>query len=247
MFAPKYLQRSLGARTNTRRHPRAKGFARLPLLSRPGCALTVAVAPRLRAQHLRAERLLENRIVVRCAPRYYSPVTGTFVSQDPSGFGAGDLNLRRYVGNDPTDATDPTGMQSENSAYCGSEASSESQSDCGGHSESETSPNDPADSLGAQIRQSNGAGSGLQTMNREEAIELGEIVRRYNTLLRGWIFGGSSPGAARDAGRGAQNLGVRHPRGDSRNASARLRRAGELPTQSTDRSRLELGRATGTA
>jgi uncharacterized membrane protein YccC len=38
MFAPRYLQRSLGARTDTRRHPRAKGFACLPLLSRPGCA-----------------------------------------------------------------------------------------------------------------------------------------------------------------------------------------------------------------
>jgi hypothetical protein len=30
--------------------------------------------------------------------------------QDPFGFEAGDSNLYRYVGNDPTDATDPTGL-----------------------------------------------------------------------------------------------------------------------------------------
>ncbi len=43
--------------------------------------------------------------------RYYSPVTGTFVSLDPSGFRSGDVNLFRYVGNSPVDSTDPTGLQ----------------------------------------------------------------------------------------------------------------------------------------
>ena len=32
------------------------------------------------------------------------------MSQDPSGFGGGDSNLYRYVGNSPTDATDPSGL-----------------------------------------------------------------------------------------------------------------------------------------
>jgi len=42
--------------------------------------------------------------------RYYDPATGRFVSQDPIGFDAGDANLYRYVGNAPTNATDPFGL-----------------------------------------------------------------------------------------------------------------------------------------
>jgi RHS repeat-associated protein len=42
--------------------------------------------------------------------RYYDPANGRFISEDPLGFGAGDTNLYRYVGNSPTNATDPSGM-----------------------------------------------------------------------------------------------------------------------------------------
>jgi RHS repeat-associated protein len=42
--------------------------------------------------------------------RYYSPVDGQWQSQDPLGFGAGDANLYRYVGNSPTNGADPTGL-----------------------------------------------------------------------------------------------------------------------------------------
>jgi RHS repeat-associated protein len=42
--------------------------------------------------------------------RYYDPSVGRFISEDPAGFGAGDTNLYRYVGNNSTNATDPTGM-----------------------------------------------------------------------------------------------------------------------------------------
>ncbi len=42
--------------------------------------------------------------------RYYDPAIGQFASEDPIGFAAGDSNLRRYVGNSPTNATDPSGM-----------------------------------------------------------------------------------------------------------------------------------------
>ncbi len=42
--------------------------------------------------------------------RYYDPATGRFLTQDPSGFAAGDVNLYRYVGDEPTNATDPTGL-----------------------------------------------------------------------------------------------------------------------------------------
>ena len=45
--------------------------------------------------------------------RYYDPASGRFISQDPKGFGAGDANLYRYVGNDPFDRTDPLGLRDE--------------------------------------------------------------------------------------------------------------------------------------
>ncbi len=41
--------------------------------------------------------------------RYYDPATGRFLQEDPIGFGAGDLNLYRYVFNDPVNFTDPDG------------------------------------------------------------------------------------------------------------------------------------------
>ena len=45
--------------------------------------------------------------------RYYDPGTGQFVSEDPSGFSAGDANLYRYVQNSPTNKVDPTGCYDE--------------------------------------------------------------------------------------------------------------------------------------
>lgn len=42
--------------------------------------------------------------------RYYDPVLGRFLGEDPLSFGAGDANLYRYVGNDPTGGTDPSGQ-----------------------------------------------------------------------------------------------------------------------------------------
>jgi RHS repeat-associated protein len=43
--------------------------------------------------------------------RWYITHLGIFASQDPTGFSAGDANLGRYVGNNPTNATDPTGLE----------------------------------------------------------------------------------------------------------------------------------------
>jgi RHS repeat-associated protein len=43
--------------------------------------------------------------------RYYNPGSGRWISQDPIGFVADDTNLYRYVGNDPTQAQDPAGLQ----------------------------------------------------------------------------------------------------------------------------------------
>ena len=43
--------------------------------------------------------------------RYYDAAVGRFLSEDPIGFRAGDANLSRYVGNGPTIAADPSGLQ----------------------------------------------------------------------------------------------------------------------------------------
>ena len=42
--------------------------------------------------------------------RYYDSSVGRFISEDPIGFGAGDGNLTRYVGNDVINKFDPTGL-----------------------------------------------------------------------------------------------------------------------------------------
>jgi RHS repeat-associated protein len=42
--------------------------------------------------------------------RWYDPAVGRWLSQDPISFAAGDANLYRYVGNQPTNAVDPSGL-----------------------------------------------------------------------------------------------------------------------------------------
>lgn len=42
--------------------------------------------------------------------RWYDPVVGRFIGEDPIGFAAGDTNISRYVANQVTVATDPSGL-----------------------------------------------------------------------------------------------------------------------------------------
>jgi len=41
----------------------------------------------------------------------FDPFVGRWMQDDPEGFAAGDMNLYRFVGNNPTNATDPSGLE----------------------------------------------------------------------------------------------------------------------------------------
>ncbi len=43
--------------------------------------------------------------------RYYDPATGRFITEDPMGLAAGDINLYTYVGNNPVSRNDPSGTE----------------------------------------------------------------------------------------------------------------------------------------
>ena len=46
--------------------------------------------------------------LILCTHRYYDPSTGRWLTRDPMGYGGG-VNLYGYVGNDPTNNSDPSG------------------------------------------------------------------------------------------------------------------------------------------
>jgi RHS repeat-associated protein len=56
-------------------------------------------------RYLDAETGLQNNL-----NRWYDAATGQWISEDPIGFAAGDANLARYVGNEPTGYIDPSGL-----------------------------------------------------------------------------------------------------------------------------------------
>ncbi|MGO9020297.1 MAG: RHS repeat domain-containing protein [Syntrophobacteraceae bacterium] len=45
--------------------------------------------------------------------RYYDPNVGRFISEDPLGFGGGDVNLYAYVKNNPVNRADPFGLDGD--------------------------------------------------------------------------------------------------------------------------------------
>lgn len=51
--------------------------------------------------------------------RYYKPGYGRFISEDPIGFSAGDVNLYSYVGQDPVNNRDPFGHSKIYGNWCG--------------------------------------------------------------------------------------------------------------------------------
>ena len=42
--------------------------------------------------------------------RYYDAMEGRFISKDPIGFAGGDVNLYNYVGGNPINYVDPSGL-----------------------------------------------------------------------------------------------------------------------------------------
>ena len=68
-----------------------------------------SLANRLQILHAGRRYDTDTRLYYNRA-RWYDPLTGRFLSEDPIGFSAGDANLYRYCGNSPTNATDPTGQ-----------------------------------------------------------------------------------------------------------------------------------------
>jgi RHS repeat-associated protein len=53
--------------------------------------------------------------------RCYDPTVGRFISQDPLGFGGGDVNLYAYVKNNPVNFVDPEGLKNRGMIAGGTE------------------------------------------------------------------------------------------------------------------------------
>jgi RHS repeat-associated protein len=51
--------------------------------------------------------------------RYYDPNVGRFISEDPIGFDGGAVNLYEYVGNQPVNFVDPSGLLKIHGQWCG--------------------------------------------------------------------------------------------------------------------------------
>jgi RHS repeat-associated protein len=50
--------------------------------------------------------------------RYYDPANGRFVSEDPIGLESGDVNLYRYVSDNPLNSRDPSGLKTSQCVDC---------------------------------------------------------------------------------------------------------------------------------
>jgi RHS repeat-associated protein len=51
--------------------------------------------------------------------RFYHPTLQRFLSEDPAGYGGGDINLFAYSGSDPVNASDPSGLDACPGGDCG--------------------------------------------------------------------------------------------------------------------------------
>ncbi len=96
--------------------------------------------------------------------RWYEPATGRFITEDPSGLRGGDANLFRYVGNDPLDKVDPSGLAAKWASYAG------------GISTSAT--------MGSAVTQLGWSVIGQQTPLAPTAVSPGVSAMAYASLVR---------------------------------------------------------------
>ncbi len=112
--------------------------------------------------------------------RDFSPTLGRWVSTDPMGFGAGDSDLYRDVGNHPTNATDPSGLD-ENPPRFGPEAQARSDTgELGGQGWGA-----PLRVSGAQVVNAGGAISSAEDSSLWDVF-IGEIGNGWNNTGRGF-------------------------------------------------------------
>jgi len=80
--------------------------------------------------------------------RYYDPTQGRFLTKDPIGFAGGDVNLYAYVGNNPVNWVDPSGLlcvysQSTRNLTCTNDSTGQQYLSCNGYSGRGTGLNNP--------------------------------------------------------------------------------------------------------
>lgn len=137
--------------------------------------------------------------VVYMQARYYDPAIGRFLSNDPMGFasgGVGYFNRYAYVGNDPVNLTDPTGMIGAWSGNCtddptcrivsGGGAAKQAQPQTQPVTEAPPLPNGANDNVPSQgidpvVVRGLGRLAGLLGL----AVELEQLNNRRNLLYRG--------------------------------------------------------------
>jgi RHS repeat-associated protein len=113
--------------------------------------------------------------------RTFGAVIGRFLSLDPMGFRARDPNLYRYVGNAPTNGTDPTGKQQPNGDQMQMTQAMQSE---GGRIQAQKAENNRA---AGQLRQQGDgqgelAGAAVTENNNPAARECEEIQNEIGAL-----------------------------------------------------------------